>query len=632
VPAATPAAAPPAKAAHPLVRVRADLLDKLVNEAGEVSIARSRLDNELTGLRQSLADLTENVARLRSQLREIEIQGETQIQARIAQQKEHERAFDPLEFDRYTRFQELTRMLAESVNDVGTVQQNAMRNLDEASQDLHRQGQVLRDLQQNLMRVRMVQFGSVADRLFRVVRQAAKELDKRVHLDIRGSGVEVDRGVLEKMSGPIEHLLRNSVAHGIETREARAAAGKTESGEITVEVRQEGREIVLTFADDGGGLEYERIRARGVAQGLISAEARPSHRDLADMIFVPGFSTASSVTELSGRGVGLDVVRAEVATLGGRIETESEPGRGTRFTVHLPLTLAVSQVVLVTAGRGRFAVPSSSVEQVLQFRPQALADAYAQRAIDWQGSRVPLFYLGSLVEMTDVNPLAQHYSPVVILRSGHQRIALHCDDVTRNQEVVVKNVGPQVARVRGVSGATVLGNGEIVLIVNPVALAQVAAGEVLDRVVEAPAISAMLAEQLPAIVMVVDDSLTVRKVTQRLLAREGYQVLLAKDGVDALRQLQDTVPDVMLVDIEMPRMDGFDLTRNIRGDERYRDIPIVMITSRTADKHRNYALSLGVNVFLGKPYSEEEMLAHVGAFAAQRRHSPAVAGEVPALA
>jgi len=606
------------------VRVRADLLDKLVNEAGEVSIARSRLDNEMTGLRQSLADLTENVNRLRSQLREIEIQADTQIQARIAQQRETERAFDPLEFDRYTRFQELTRMLAESVNDVATVQQNAMRGLEDASQDLHRQGQVLRDLQQNLMRVRMVQFGSIADRLFRVVRQSGKELDKQVHLDIRGSAVEVDRGVLEKMSGPIEHLLRNAVAHGVEPADVRTASGKSPTGEITVEVRQEGREIVLSFADDGAGLDYAKIRARAIATGLIKPDAGVPDRELGDLIFMPGFTTASAVTELSGRGVGMDVVRGEVVGLGGRIETESEPGRGTRFTVHLPLTLAVSQVVLVTAGRTRLAVPSSSVEQVLQVKPQALAAAYTDRHIEWQGSKVPLFYLGTLVELPDLKPVAQHYSPVVILRSGHQRIALHCDDVTRNQEVVVKPVGAQVARVRGVTGATVLGNGEIVLIVNPVALAQIAAGEVLDRVVASPAIAAVLQDTLPAIAMVVDDSLTVRKVTQRLLAREGYQVMLAKDGVDAMRQLQETVPDVMLVDIEMPRMDGFDLTRNVRGDERFRHVPIIMITSRTADKHRNFAMSLGVDAYLGKPYAEDELLALVASYTSQRHVAAAV--------
>ncbi|MFT4101357.1 MAG: response regulator, partial [Burkholderiaceae bacterium] len=613
-----PAAAPPvdAKPSTQLVRVRADLLDRVVNDAGEASIARSKLDNELAGMRQSLADLTENVNRLRTQLREIEIQAESQIQA---QTREADRSFDPLEFDRYTRFQELTRMIAESVNDVATVQHNVARNLDEATQELVRQAQVLRDLQQNLMRVRMVQFGTIADRLFRVARQAAKETGKRVNLDVRGSAVEVDRGVLERMAGPLEHLVRNAVGHGIEAREARLAAGKSETGEIRVEVRQEGNEIILVMADDGGGLDLARIRARALANGLIAEDATPSDRELRDLIFAPGFTTVDKVTELSGRGVGMDVVRVETSSLGGRIETDSVPGRGSRFTIHLPLTLAVAQVVLMGAAGARFAVPSSSVEQVLQFKPEALADGYAGGHVDWQDNKVPLFYLGALVELQDRSPVAQHYSPVAILRSGSQRIALHVDTLARNQEVVVKNVGPQVSRVPGVSGATVLGNGDIVLIINPVQLAIEAVGPSLDALSASVPMIQQIALEMPPCVMVVDDSVTVRKVTQRLLAREGYQVMLAKDGVDALRQIQDTVPDVMLVDIEMPRMDGFDLTRAVRGDERYADIPIVMITSRTADKHRNMALELGVNSYLGKPYSEDELLRQIEGFLAHRR-------------
>jgi chemosensory pili system protein ChpA (sensor histidine kinase/response regulator) len=615
---AAAAAVAPSLAAASLVRVRSDLLERVVNESGEVSIARSRLDNELGQLRQSLQDLTENVARLRSQLREIEIQAESQIQARIALQRETSAEFDPLEFDRYTRFQELTRMLAESVNDVATVQQNAMRSLDDASQDMVRQSQVLRELQQNLMRMRMVQFGSISDRLYRVVRQAAKELGKRVALDIRGASVEVDRGVLERMANPVEHLLRNAVAHGIEPPAQREAAGKPETGEIRVEVRQEGNEVVLAVSDDGAGLDYAKILARARHLGLVADGAQPGERELADMIFTPGFSTAAEVTELAGRGVGTDVVRAEVLSLGGRIDVDSTRGAATRFTVHLPLTLAIAQVVLVSVGASQYAIPSSSVEQVLQLKPQALAAAYGDGSIDWQGARVPMHYLGALVGVGDARPIAQHLSPVVIVRSANLRLAIHVDAVSRNQEVVVKNVGAQVARVPGVSGATVLGNGEIVLILNPARLAQAVLGDLwLER--PAPGTrSAPLAEVPPA-VMVVDDSLTVRKATQRLLAREGYDVMLAKDGVDALRQLQDRQPDVMLVDIEMPRMDGFDLTRHVRGDERFRELPIVMITSRTADKHRNYAMSLGVNAYLGKPYRDDELLGQVAMFTSSRR-------------
>ncbi|MCD6672213.1 MAG: Hpt domain-containing protein [Burkholderiaceae bacterium] len=608
---------PAAPAGSSLVRVRADLLERAVNESGEVSIARARIENELGAMRQALQDLTENVARLHAQLREVEIQAESQIQTRIAQQKETKGDFDPLEFDRYTRFQELTRMLAESVNDVATVQTNAMRSLDGASQDMLRHAQVLRDLQQNLMRMRMVQFGTISDRLYRVVRQAAKDAGKRVSLDVRGASVEIDRGVLERMVAPIEHLLRNAVAHGVEASDERLAGGKAETGEIRVEVRQEGNEVVLLFADDGRGLDYAKILARAREIGLVEPDAQPSERELSEMIFAPGFSTASEVTELAGRGVGADVVLSEVQSLGGRIDIDSQAGRGTRFTVHLPLTLAIAQVVVVTVGATRYAIPSSSVEQVLQLKPQALAAAYDDGSIEWQGARVPVHYLGALVGLDDRRPLAQHLSPVVVVRSGSLRLAMHVDAVSRNQEVVVKNVGSQVARVPGVGGATVLGDGEVVLILNAARLAQQVLG---DLWVERPAGSGRRAlAEAPPTVMVVDDSLTVRKVTQRLLVREGYEVMLAKDGVDAMRQLQDRQPDVMLVDIEMPRMDGFDLTRNVRADERLHDIPIVMITSRMADKHRNHAMSLGVNVYLGKPYRDDELLGHVADFVRERK-------------
>jgi len=618
----------------PLVRVRADILDRLVNQAGEVSISRSRLETEVGTLRQSLSEMTENVARLRDQLREIEMQAETQITSRMAHSADRE--FDPLEFDRFTRLQELTRMMAESVNDVGTVQQNLARTVDNATTDLTVQGRLTRDLQQDLMRVRMVQFASISERLYRVTRQASKELDKRVNLDIRGSAVEIDRGVLEKMSGPFEHLLRNAIVHGIETREGRQAAGKSEIGELLVEIRQEGNEVVIQFSDDGAGLNLGRIREKALAVGLLGHDTEPTEAEVTDLIFNSGFSTADNVTELAGRGVGMDVVRSEAAALGGRVGVVSDPGKGAHFTIHLPLTLAVTQVVILTTGGKTFAVPSVLVEQVQQLKTNPLAAAYNDGAILWQNQRVPMHYLSALLGDREATPVTQQYSPIIILKSGADRVAIHVDEIMGNREVVVKNIGPQLARMIGIAGATVLGSGDIVLILNPVPLAQrfahenlraprlTPAADVPDNMGAVAEIGQAPAEPVKAepvqglrtqhIVMVVDDSLTVRRVTQRLLAREGYQVVLAKDGVDALEQLQSITPDVMLVDIEMPRMDGFDLTRNVRGDDRTKHIPIIMITSRTATKHRNYAMELGVNEYLGKPYQEDALLKSISGF------------------
>ena len=601
-------------ASKPAVRVDSETLDRLVNLAGEVSISRARIENEVQLIKTSMSDLNDNVERLRAQLREIEMQAEFQMQSQMQSQQasgEEREKFDPLEFDRFTRFQELTRMMAESVNDVKTLQSNLVKSLDAAEGDLASQRRMTRDLQQDLMRVRMVPFGSIAERLYRVARRTAKEVDKRVNLDIRGGAVEIDRSVLERMAGPFEHLLRNHIVHGIESREARHAAGKDEIGELLVEVRQEGNEIVMTFSDDGAGLDHDRIRAKGRALGLIGDGV--SDAEAAELIFHPGFSTATEVTELAGRGVGMDVVRAEAMVLAGRVAVDTTAGRGTRFTINLPLTLAITQVVLVGVAGRVHALPAVLVEQVQQLRPQALADAYRAGHLPWADASVRLVFLGALLGLDDVVPVAQRTSPVLILRSAGERIAIHVDEVIGNQEVVVKNLGPQLARMTGIAGATVLGSGQIVLILNPVQLAQMTRADA----VRAPSLavagdgdavaSSGDLKTLPT-VMVVDDSLTVRRVTQRLLSREGYQVVLAKDGVDALEQLQGFPPDVMLVDIEMPRMDGFDLTRNVRNDDRYKHIPIIMITSRTAEKHRLHAAELGVDAYLGKPYGEDELL------------------------
>jgi len=632
VPAAPDVRAVATTAAVPLVRVRADILDRLVNQAGEVSISRSRLETEVGTIKQSLGELSDNVSRLRDQLREIEMQAESQITSSMGSSADRE--FDPLEFDRFTRLQELTRMMAESVSDVGTVQQTLNRTVESASSDLSSQARLTRDLQQDLMRVRMVQFASISERLYRVTRQASKETDKRVNLDIRGSGVEIDRSVLEKMTGPFEHLLRNAIVHGIESREKRRAAGKEDIGELRIEVRQEGNEVVIQFSDDGQGLNIEGIRNKATAIGLLGDDTSLSDTEVTDLIFHPGFSTAEEVTELAGRGIGMDVVRSEAASLGGRIAIVSEPGVGAQFTIHLPLTLAVTQVVLLSTGGRIYAVPAVLVEQVQQLKSGPLTQAYNDGMIMWQSHRVPMHYLSTLLGDADAAPVTQQYSPLLILKSGADRIAIHVDEVIGSREVVVKNIGQQLSRMIGIAGATVLGSGDIVLILNPLPLAQRAALEnqraprisAFDTPEGMGAVAEMASHEgegsadpvqglrATPIVMVVDDSLTVRRVTQRLLTREGYQVVLAKDGVDALEHLQSVTPDVMLVDIEMPRMDGFDLTRNIRDDERTRAIPIIMITSRTAAKHRNYAMELGVNEYLGKPYQEDVLLELIAGF------------------
>jgi chemosensory pili system protein ChpA (sensor histidine kinase/response regulator) len=611
------------------VRVRAELIDRFVNEAGEISIARTRIEGEFRVLRRSLLDLTENVIRLRNQLREVEIQAESQMQTRLAAAEAQHGDFDPLEFDRFTRLQELTRMMAESVGDVTTIQQNLLRNLDAADSALHAQGRLSRDLQQALMGVRMVPFEELADRLYRVVRQTAKELGKRANLDIIGGAIEIDRGVLDRMTAPLEHLLRNAIAHGIELPAERAAAGKAEVGQINLKLTQLSNEIALELSDDGKGLNYSRILERGKSAGLIGEREVPNENRLTQLIFEPGFSTAEKVSGIAGRGIGMDVVKNETMSVGGRISVFSDAGKGTRFVVHLPLTLAVTQALLVRCGDRTYAIPSNMVEQALELKEAALAEIRAKGAVDWKDTQYPLVYLPRLLGDLNAQPMTSRYHWVLLVRGGSQTLAVHIDELRGNQEIVVKNAGPQFVRLQGYSGATVLADGEISLILNPVALA--ARHTVVD--LAAAKIEAEEREfadsgngsyvepamtRIPSI-MVVDDSLTVRKITTRLLEREGFQVVTAKDGVDALEHLVDYTPDVMLLDIEMPRMDGFDLARNVRADVRLKNIPIIMITSRMADKHRNYAMEIGVNHYLGKPYQEEQLLELITGFIAAQR-------------
>ncbi len=602
------------------VRVRSQLLDRLVSHAGEVSITRSRIESDVGQLKAALSDLTENLERLRRQLRDIELQAETQIASRIEAAKAAAQSFDPLEMDRFTRFQELTRMMAESVNDVATVQRSLQRALQSTEDELAAQARLTRDLQDDLLRTRMVEFEGLSERLYRLVRQAAKETGKQVRLDIVGGAIEVDRGVLDRMTGAFEHLLRNCVTHGIESPDVRAAAGKDATGSIVITVAQEGNEVAVEFRDDGAGLNLGRIRDKGLAMGLIPAGAAPTDAELANLIFTSGFSTAESVTGLAGRGVGMDVVRADVNAMGGRIETATAAGRGTSFRLVLPLTTAVTQVVMLRCGALTVAVPSTLVEIVKRASPSEIQQAYGASAFRLDDRSLPFFWLGALLQASPRGQIGTRSQPIVIIRSAAQRIALHIDEVLGNQEVVVKNLGPQLAKLPGLAGMTLLPSGLPALIYNPVALATLygeGAWAMTRASLAAPElpVAPQEAESLAPLVLVVDDSLTVRRVTQRLLAREGYRVALAKDGMEGLEKLAEERPAVLLSDIEMPRMDGFDLVRNLRSDPRLADLPVIMITSRIAQKHRDYAAELGVDHYLGKPYSEEDLLSLVARYA-----------------
>lgn len=612
-----------------LVRVRGSLLERMATQAGEVSIRRARMESELVQMKGALLDLDDNLERLRTQLRELDLQAEAQMHAQQEAAQQGGREFDPLEFDRYTRFQELTRMLTESVGDVATLQRTLGRNVQTGEDELAAQSRLTRELQDDLLRTRLVEFDSIGERMHRVVRQAARDSGKQVKLEISGGQTELDRSVLERTAGAFEHLLRNSVAHGIEMPEARTAAGKDASGTLRIEVGQHGNEVLLNFSDNGAGLNLARIRERGLQLGLISADAEPDDAQLKRLIFAPGFSTASQITELSGRGIGMDVVRAEVGTLGGTIETTSTAGQGTSFLLRLPLTTALTQVVLLRSADQVIAVPAALMASVQRVPVDAVEAAYATGKLQHGGAELPFYWLGGLLGHAGRGHVHGRFTHVVLVKTAQSALALHVDEVIGNQEVVVKNLGAQLNRVPGLAGISLLASGEVALIYNVVALADWYG---LDAQARLAAAHAIAQGQVPTqqvvsvvetvtqapLVLVVDDSLTVRRVTQRFLERVGLRVMLAKDGLDAMEKLSsDELPSVVLSDIEMPRMDGFDLVRNMRADSRLAALPVIMITSRIAQKHRDYAAQLGVDHYLGKPYDEEYLLGLIKQFTQQ---------------
>jgi len=620
-----PSSAPTAHPAAATLRVRADWLDGMQVHAADQSMGRTRLEADLGGMRSALQDMGRNVERLRHQLRELEWQTESQMQSRQLHSREDPARFDPLELDRHTRVQELTRLLAESVNDVATVQHQLQRSLQAAEGNLAAQARQTREWQHDLLRSRLLPFETLAERLQRSLRQAAEGCAKRAELQIENGAIEIERSVLERLAPALEHLLRNAVVHGIEPEAERLRLGKPLPGRVCIRLQTEGQDLALTLSDDGAGIDVERVRERALALGLHQPQAPWSAADAARLIFAVGLSTASALTEWAGRGVGLDAVRNEVLGLGGQIECLLPGSGGCTLRLLLPRSSAVTEVLLLRVGDFVFGVPTPWVQQVRRAQADELTAAYASAQWLSGSATMPFFWAGTVLalsaESTDERSHRARNWPVLEFRSAAQAVAWHVDEVLGPQEVVLKPLGPQLACLPGLAGAAVLASGAVALIYNPVAVtawcAQAArAWARQQRAQAAPTAQARRSAQAP-LVLVVDDSITVRRLTQRLLQRAGYRVALAADGLQALDCLRAEIPLLLLCDLEMPRMDGFELLRQLRRDARWADLPVILLTSRQADKHRALARELGVEHYLGKPYAEPELLALVQGYAAQ---------------
>jgi chemosensory pili system protein ChpA (sensor histidine kinase/response regulator) len=599
-----------------MARVDADLLDTMLNNAGEVSIFRARLDQQVSSIDFNLAELARTVTRLKEQLRGLEIETEAQVLHRHQDVEPRHSDFDPLELDRYSALQQFSRALAETSSDVASIQSLLEALTREAQNLLTQQSRVITELQNGLMRTRMVPFQRHVQRLTRLVRQAANDTGKRAELSVEGAAAELDRQVLERMVPPLEHMLRNAVVHGIETAAKRTAAGKPETGRISVSLERDGAEVVIVVADDGGGIDVKLIREKAVALGMTDPAHKLTDEEAMQLILEPGFSTAGHITQAAGRGVGMDVVATEVKKLGGGLFIESNLGKGTRFTIRLPFTLAISQALIVRAGDEVYALPLATVEGVVRLPKNIVARHLSKDAplFEYGAQKYRFQQLGTFVGLgVSRLPDTDASLSVVLIRAGEHSTALVTDELVGSREIVVKSVGPQISAIRGIAGATILGDGRVVAILDMGALVR---SEWRAR----PADTVVLDQRdRRTFALVVDDSITVRRVTQRLLERNGMRVITAKDGVDAVSVLQEHLPDIILLDIEMPRMDGYEVAAHVRNDARLKDIPIVMITSRVSEKHRARAIELGVNDYLGKPYQENQLLDAIEPLVNRRR-------------
>ncbi len=609
-----------AQAQQEMVKVSADLLENLVNLAGETSISRSRVEQQMIDIERTAEEMESTILRLQDQLRRLESETDAQIQSRQAEIQERSDDFDPLEMDRYSTVQQLTSSLSESASDLLDIRNSLNNKLRDTETLLVQQARINTGLQEGLMRSRMVPFSRLEPRLRRIIRQVAGELKKDILFDLENVQGELDRTMLERMVAPLEHMLRNACDHGIETPEKRLAAGKSKQGRVVLSLGRDGGDILISLRDDGGGINVDAVRKKAIERGLLTAESPITDSEALQFILQAGFSTAEKVTQISGRGVGMDVVHSEIKAMGGSMSIHSAVGVGTEFVVRLPFTVSVNRALMVRIGEDVFAIPLTSIEGIVRVSPYELESYYEdpEARFEYAGRQYEVRYLGAMLQtkMRANLDSAVMPEPVILLRSAEHTVALHVDQLIGSREIVVKALGLQFASVPGLSGATLLGDGSVVVILDLLALVRANLLALEGAALHVDTAVAAVEENIT--VMVCDDSVTVRKVTSRLLEREGFNVMLAKDGADALLQMQDRMPDVLLLDIEMPRMDGFEVASTVKNSQRLQDIPIIMITSRTGDKHRERAMGMGVERYMGKPFVEEELLMNINDLVGER--------------
>jgi chemosensory pili system protein ChpA (sensor histidine kinase/response regulator) len=596
------------------IRVGVAVIDKLTDLVGELAISRAHLEQQQEVVKNNLSEMELTVVRLRDQLRRSEMETEAQILSHfkgMTELKLDQAEFDPLKLDRFSVRQQLSRSLLESISDLLNIQE-AMKILTRQTDSLLiQQTRMGAELQYAITRTRMRPFSSISTGLQSTVRKTAHDERKPVDFIIHGEEIEFERTVLNSLNDALGHLLRNAIGHGIEDTATRQHAGKPAKGKITIDISKEGTELILQLRDDGAGLNLPKIRKRAEELGIIQHDT--GDYELMQFILLPGFSTASQVTQTKGRGMGMDVVNDNIKELGGNLQIHSTTGQGARFEIRLPLSLTITQALLVHVGEETLAVPMDNVEAVMRVPcTEVLSDEGEDRFYKYMGHDYRVRQLGELLgfgQLTTDKPRI----PSLLVHAADRRVALLVDNIEGSNEIVVKSVGPQIGAIQWLAGATILGDGRVVLILDVPALMRI---DELPYIPPKPPKPPKPKEIRT--IMVVDDSITVRKVTTRLLKRQGLAVLTAKDGIDALAQLQEQLPDLILLDVEMPKMDGYELATQIRNTPDWKHLPIIMITSRTGAKHRDRAEKIGIDRYLGKPFYETELLENINALLKER--------------
>ena len=601
----------PVNAKEQTVKVSNILLDRLISGMGEVNVSQAQLSQKNKDRENQIKELTLTIERLYQQLRKLDIETEAQVLFKVDKAVEAT-DFDPLELDRYTHIQQLSRSLLESISDLEDIRDTLIASDDEIALLIQKESSLSDTLMEDLLRTRVVDFSRYGRRFERLIRQLSSDLGKPTKLVVEGSETEIDRFILNELQTPIEHIIRNAMAHGVEPAEVRTARGKIEEACITLNLSREGSEIHLIISDDGSGIDVSKIKEKALKLDLIKESDTLTDQGLIQFILKPGFSTLDEVSTLAGRGIGMDIVNDTILNIGGGLTIHSEKDKGSSFHLVFPYTMAINKALMVKVSDVQYGIPNNFIQSVVRIPTKLLQHALTQKqpVLEYLGKDYQLHNLSQLLGYGEGQVLSGHtrFITVLLLGSRQEKHAVIVDELMGNKEVMVKPLGLHLDMISWLSGSTVSDEGDIVLMLD---LPSLASTGMPQQMGDAEPIAVTPELKTAPLVMVVDDSITFRKVATKLLKKQGYEVVDARDGMDAVEKLTNICPDLFLLDVEMPRMDGFELAQHIRHTDGINDCPIVMVTSRTGEKHKNHAKDIGVNDYFGKPFDNKLLVASI---------------------